>query len=69
MPVVLSTRCAFGYAVDARQPKYALADARAAGFRIDGYTRLSAVQARIRLILEIGLTKQGSMSHELNALS
>jgi L-asparaginase/Glu-tRNA(Gln) amidotransferase subunit D len=69
MPVVLSTRCAFGYAVSPSLPKYALATARADGFLIEGYTQLSAVQARIRLILEIGLTNQGSIDHVRSALS
>lgn len=58
MPVVLSTRSPFGYAVSCNTPKYALAAARAEGFLIHGYTELNAIQARIRLILEIGLTYQ-----------
>jgi L-asparaginase len=58
MPVVLSTRCAFGYVVNPDLAKYDFAAARAERFRIDGYSHLSAVQARIRLILEIGLTNK-----------
>jgi L-asparaginase/Glu-tRNA(Gln) amidotransferase subunit D len=56
MPVVLSTRCPFGFAANVDLLKHDLSGARADGFRLDGYLQLSAVQARIRLILEIGLT-------------
>lgn len=58
MPVVLSTRCAFGFAVNPAVAKHALAAARKDGFLIDDYARLGAVQARIRLILEIGLARR-----------
>lgn len=69
MPVVLSTRCPFGFSINLDQPKFALAAARADGFRTRGYSQLSAVQARIRLIAEIGLTNRKSNLHEHGALS
>ena len=64
MPVVLSTRCPFGFAVDPGSPKYALGQAYTQGFLVHGYTGLNAIQARIRLILEIGLTQQEMTDRE-----
>ncbi len=69
MPVVLSTRCPFGFAINLREPKYALAAARADGFLTRGYAELSAIQARIRLIAEIALTHRENNLHEHSALS
>jgi L-asparaginase len=69
MPVVLSTRCPFGYDVNPNIPKYALAAASADGFLIQGYSQLNAVQARIRLILEIGLSIQETSNHARRPLS
>lgn len=57
MPVVLSTRCPFGFTTNPALPKYALSQARADGFLIDDYAQLNATQARIRLILQIGRTR------------
>ncbi|MFO1261197.1 MAG: asparaginase domain-containing protein [Sphingomonadaceae bacterium] len=57
MPVVLSTRCAFGFVVNPDHPKHAFVQACADGLRVEGYTQLGALQARIRLILEIGLER------------
>jgi L-asparaginase len=54
MPVVLSTRCPFGFAINPAVAKYAMEGARHDGFLLDGYTHLNAAKARIRLILEIG---------------
>jgi len=58
MPVVLSTRCPFGFSINPAIAKYALQDARADGFILDGYTQLTAPKARIRLILEIARDKK-----------
>lgn len=69
MPVVLSTRCPFGFSINPGQPKHALAAARGDGFLTRGYSELSAVQARIRLIAQIGLTHRESNPHEHRALS
>ena len=58
VPVVLSTRCPFGFTVNPDTAKYSLNVARTEGLIIDGYTGLNALQARVRLILQLGLQKQ-----------
>ncbi|MDB5365035.1 MAG: Asparaginase/glutaminase [Rhodospirillales bacterium] len=60
MPVVLSTRCPFGFTVNPHVAKHAQRQARQDGFLLDEYAGLNALQARVRLILEIG--RQRKMS-------
>ena len=53
MPVVISTRCAFGDNYDDFYYKGSLEKYTSRGFLLQGYEGLSAYQARIRLILEL----------------
>jgi L-asparaginase/Glu-tRNA(Gln) amidotransferase subunit D len=54
IPVVLSTRCAYGFRVNPAITKYAYDHAHDLGLITAGYDGLNASKARIRLIAELG---------------